>query len=142
MAAAIANKYVTRNIDQTNGEKAFRSFRISPTSFNITLMIGWFYPGRKPNNGTAIRHQLLPRLSPQANLFLECSWSIGVGRCAHVAMNPLAPAIQVVAAATSQPIMDPRTIGPPDCRTIGLPDYRTLGIPDGRRCLGCGAEKN
>ena len=47
VAAAIANKYVTRNIDQSNGEKAFR---ISLTSFNITLMIGWFYPGRKPNN--------------------------------------------------------------------------------------------
>ena len=45
VAAAIANKYVTRNIDQSNGEKAFRT---SPTSFNITLMIGWFYPGRKP----------------------------------------------------------------------------------------------
>ena len=55
VAAAIANKYVTRNIDQSNGEKAFR---ISPTSFNITLMVGWFYAGRKPNNGTAIRHQL------------------------------------------------------------------------------------
>ena len=39
VAAAIANKYVTINIDQSNGEKAFR---ISPTSFNITLMIGWF----------------------------------------------------------------------------------------------------
>ena len=55
VAAAIANKYVTRNIDQSNGEKAFR---ISPTSFNITLMIGWVYPGRKPNNGTAVCHQL------------------------------------------------------------------------------------
>ena len=55
MAAAIANKYVTRNIDQSNGEKVFR---ISPTSFNIALMIGWFYPGRKPNNETAVRHQL------------------------------------------------------------------------------------
>ena len=55
VAAAIANKYVTRNIDQSNGEKAFR---ITPTSFNITLMIGWFYSGRKPNNGTAVRHQL------------------------------------------------------------------------------------
>ena len=44
LAAAIANKYVTRNIDQSNGEKGFR---ISPTSFNITLMIGWFYPGEK-----------------------------------------------------------------------------------------------
>ena len=59
MAAAIANKYVTRNIDQSNGEKAFR---ISPTncfiSYNITLMIGWFYPGRKLNDGTAVRHQL------------------------------------------------------------------------------------
>ena len=55
MAAAIANKYVMRNIDQSNGEKAFRVF---PTSFNITLLIGWFYPGRIPNNGTAVRHQL------------------------------------------------------------------------------------
>ena len=55
VAAAIANKYVMRNIDQSNGEKAFR---ISPTSFNITLLIGWFYPGRKSNNGTAVRHQL------------------------------------------------------------------------------------
>ena len=55
VAVAIANQYVTRNIDQSNGEKAFR---ISPTSFNITLMIGWFYPRRKPNNGTAVRHQL------------------------------------------------------------------------------------
>ena len=44
LAAAIAIKYVTRNIDQSNGVKAFP---ISPTSFNITLMIGWFYPGRK-----------------------------------------------------------------------------------------------
>ena len=55
VAAAIANKYVMRNIDQSNGVKAFR---ISPTSFNITLLIGWFYPGRIPNNGTAVRHQL------------------------------------------------------------------------------------
>ena len=53
--AARANKYVMGNIDQSNGEKAFR---ISPTSFNITLLIGLFYPGRKPNNGTAVRHQL------------------------------------------------------------------------------------
>ena len=37
VAAAIVNKYVMRNIDQSNGEKAFR---ISPTSFNITLLIG------------------------------------------------------------------------------------------------------
>ena len=37
VAAAIANKYVMRNIDQSNGEKAFR---ISPTSFNITLLVG------------------------------------------------------------------------------------------------------
>ena len=65
VAAALANKYVKRNIDQSNGEKAFW---ISPTSFNITLMIEWFYPGRKPNNGTAVGHQLKPRLSPQANL--------------------------------------------------------------------------
>ena len=36
VAAAIANKYVMINIDQSNGEKAFR---ISPTSFNITLLI-------------------------------------------------------------------------------------------------------
>ena len=55
VAAAIANNYVMRNIDQSNGEKAFR---ISPTSFNITLLIGWFYPGRIPNNGTAVRHQI------------------------------------------------------------------------------------
>ena len=55
VAAAIANKYVMRNIDQLNGEKAFRT---SPTSFNITLLIGWFYPGRIPNNGTVVRHQL------------------------------------------------------------------------------------
>ena len=55
VAAAIANKFVMRNIDQSNGEKAFR---ISPTSFNITLLIGCFYPGRIPNNGTAVRHQL------------------------------------------------------------------------------------
>ena len=33
VAAAIANKYVTRNIDQSNDEK------------DITLIIGWFYPG-------------------------------------------------------------------------------------------------
>ena len=39
VAAAKANKYVMRNIDQSNGEKAFR---ISSTSFNITLLIGWF----------------------------------------------------------------------------------------------------
>ena len=43
VAAAIANKHVMRNIDLSNVEKAFR---ISPTSFNITLLIGWFYPGR------------------------------------------------------------------------------------------------
>ena len=43
VAAAIANKYVKRNIDQSNGKKAFR---ISPTSFNITLLIGLFYPGK------------------------------------------------------------------------------------------------
>ena len=55
VAAAIANKYVMRNIDQSDGEKAFR---ISLTSFNITLLIGWFYPGRIPNNGTAVGHQL------------------------------------------------------------------------------------
>ena len=55
VAAALANKYVMRNIDQSNSEKAFR---ISPTSFNIPLLIGWFYPGRIPNNGTAVRHQL------------------------------------------------------------------------------------
>ena len=55
VAAAIANKYVMRIIDQSNGEKAFR---ISLTSFNITLLIGWFYPGRIPNNGMAIGHQL------------------------------------------------------------------------------------
>ena len=54
-SVAIANKYVMRNIDQSNGEKAFW---ISPTSFNITLLIGWFYLGRIPNNGTAVRHQL------------------------------------------------------------------------------------
>ena len=55
VAAAKANKYVMRNIDQSNGEKAFQ---ISPTSFNTTLQIGCFYPGRIPNNGTAVRHQL------------------------------------------------------------------------------------
>ena len=57
MAAAIANKYVMRNTKQSksNGQKAFR---ISPPSFNISLLIGWFYPGRIPNNGTAVRHQL------------------------------------------------------------------------------------
>ena len=55
VAAAMANKYVMRNIDQSNGEKVFR---ISLTSFNITLLIGWFYPGRIPNNGTAVRHWL------------------------------------------------------------------------------------
>ena len=54
-AASIANKYVMRNIDQSNGEEAFW---ISPTSFNITLLIGRFYPGRIPNNGSAVRHQL------------------------------------------------------------------------------------
>ena len=43
VAVAIANKYVTRNIDQSNGKKAFR---IYPPSFSITLMIGWFYPRR------------------------------------------------------------------------------------------------
>ena len=66
VAAAIANKYVIRNIDQSNGDKAFR---ISPTSYNITLLIGWFYPGRIPNNGTTVRHQL----SPQANPLLDAS---------------------------------------------------------------------
>ena len=55
VAAAIANKYVMRNIDQSNDEKAFR---ISPTSFNITFLIGWLYPGRIPNNGTVVRHRL------------------------------------------------------------------------------------
>ena len=55
VAAAIANKYVMRNIDKLNGEKPFR---ISPTGFNITLLIVWFYPERIPNNGTAERHQL------------------------------------------------------------------------------------
>ena len=55
MAAAIANKYVMRNIDQSNGERAFR---ISQTSFNITLLIGLFDPGRITNDGTAVRHQL------------------------------------------------------------------------------------
>ena len=55
VAAAIANKYVMQNIDQSNGEKAFRIF---PTSFNITLLIGWFYPGRIPNNGRAVHHRL------------------------------------------------------------------------------------
>ena len=69
VASAIANKYVIRNIDQSNGEKAFR---ISPTGFNITLLIGWFYPGRIPNNGMTVRHQLWPRLSPQANPLLVC----------------------------------------------------------------------
>ena len=42
MAAAIASKYVMRIIDQSNCENAFR---IYPTSFNITLLIDWFYPG-------------------------------------------------------------------------------------------------
>ena len=42
VASALVNKYVTRNIDQSNGEKAFR---ISPTSFNITLLIGKFLSG-------------------------------------------------------------------------------------------------
>ena len=55
VVAAIVNKYVMRNTDQSNGEKAFP---ISPTGFIITLLIGWFYPGRIPNNGTAVRHQL------------------------------------------------------------------------------------
>ena len=55
VAAAIANKYVMRNIDQSNGQKVFR---ISSTSLNITLLIGWFYPGRIPNKGTAVRHHL------------------------------------------------------------------------------------
>ena len=55
VAPAIANTYVMRNIDQSNGEKAFRIF---PTSFNITLLIGWLYPGRIPNDGTAVGHQL------------------------------------------------------------------------------------
>ena len=55
VVADIANQYVIRNIDQSNGEKAFQ---ISRTSFNITLLIGWFYPGRIPNNGTAVHHQL------------------------------------------------------------------------------------
>ena len=54
VAAAIANKYGMRSIDQSN----CAAFRISPTSFNITLLMGWFYPGRIPNNGTAVRHQL------------------------------------------------------------------------------------
>ena len=57
VAAAIANKYFMRNSVQSVGEK---TFRISPTSFNITL-IGWFYPGRIPNNGTAEGLQLKPR---------------------------------------------------------------------------------
>ena len=68
-AAAIANKYVMRNIDQSNGEKAFR---ISLT-INITLLIGWFYLGRIPNNGTTVCHQL----SPQANLLMINSLHIG-----------------------------------------------------------------
>ena len=55
VATAITNKYIMRNIDQSNGKKAFR---ISPTSFNITLLICWYYPGRIPNSGTAVRHQL------------------------------------------------------------------------------------
>ena len=55
VAAAIANKDVMRNIDQSNGEKAFR---VSPTTFNITLLIGRFYPERISNNGRAVRHQL------------------------------------------------------------------------------------
>ena len=55
VAAAIASKYVMRNIDQSNGKKAFR---ISPTSFNITFLIGWLYPGRISNDGTVERHQL------------------------------------------------------------------------------------
>ena len=55
VAAAIADKHVMKNIDQSNGEEAFW---VSPTSFNITLLIGWFYPGRIPNNGTAVRYQL------------------------------------------------------------------------------------
>ena len=54
VTAAIANKYVMRNIYQSNGEKAFP---ISPTSFSITLLIGWFYPWKISNNGTAVRHQ-------------------------------------------------------------------------------------
>ena len=45
VAVAIANIYVMKNIDQSNGEKAFL---ISLTSFNITVLIGWFYPGRIP----------------------------------------------------------------------------------------------
>ena len=74
VAVAIANKYVMRNIDQSNGEKAFR---ISPTSFNITLLIGWFYQGRIPNNGTSLRHKLYPRLSPLTELAQVISLSSG-----------------------------------------------------------------
>ena len=38
-----------RNIDQSNGENAFRIF---PTSFDTKLLIGWFYRWRIPNNGS------------------------------------------------------------------------------------------
>ena len=60
LAAAIPNKYVMRNIDQSNGEK---SFRISPTSFNITLLIDWCYPGRISNNGTAVSKAIVQAIA-------------------------------------------------------------------------------
>ena len=50
-----------RNIDQSNGEKAFRIF---PTSVDTTLLIGWFYHGRIPNNGTAAIAQAIATSEP------------------------------------------------------------------------------
>ena len=55
MVIATALRSVDAAIDKSNGEKAFR---ISPTGFNITLLIVWFYPERIPHNGMAERHQL------------------------------------------------------------------------------------
>ena len=53
---------------------------------------------------------------------LEGRWTPGGGHSALVAMHNLASAIQEGAnAATSQQIMDPRTIGPLDYRNLGPP---------------------
>ena len=49
------------NIDQSNGEKAFRIF---PTSVDTTLLIGWLYHGRITNNGTAAIAQAIATGKP------------------------------------------------------------------------------
>ena len=50
-----------RNLDQSNGEKDFQIF---PTSVDTTLLIGWFYLGRIPNNGTATKAQAIATSEP------------------------------------------------------------------------------